>query len=309
MADPWLAVAVCTNRDAEAARPTLTALAAQVRATPGTRGLVVTSGLGEAPPAEHRELASELGLECLAEPEPGLSRARNLALAAIAGEKVIAYLDDDAIPEANWLERLATHWRDAADDVACIGGAVLPRFASDPPAWMGPRLYPVLSLLDKGEGTLGVEPGQVWGANISFRATPLRDAGGFDPGLGAFGDLPLFGEESRVQRRLAEQGLRTLYAGDVRVEHVIGRERLRLREIARRRFLYGVVIAGEDERSGLGAAGRAVKAAAGLAGAAATGRRRLVGERTVRLAENAGIAVSPLARAWLRRRHRWPGAR
>lgn len=307
MADPWLAVCVCTNREPDQIRPALEALAPQIAQARDARGLVVTSGLGERSPADHLELAGGLGLECVAEPKPGLAGARNRALAALDTETVIAYLDDDAIPEAAWLERLLEHWRQAPDDVGCIGGAVLPRFSSPPPAWMGDRLYPVLSLLDKGDGTFDVEPGQVWGANISFRVGPLRDTGGFDPGRGAYAGLPLFGEESEVQRRLAQLGLRTVYAGDVRVEHLIGPERLRLREIARRRFLYGVGISNEAPISAARALGRAAKALAGIGAAALTGRQRLVGERTVRAAENAGIAASPLARAWLRRRRGWPG--
>jgi GT2 family glycosyltransferase len=308
MAGAWLAVAVCTNREPREARTALAALAAQLSATGDVRGLVVTSGFADGAPPGHRRLAEELGLECLAEAEPGLSRARNRALAALAGEEVIAFLDDDAPPLAGWLDRLLAHWRDAGADVGCIGGAILPRFESEPPPWMGPRLYPVLSLLDKGEATFEVEPGQVWGANISFRAAALRQIGGFNPALGAYGSLPLFGEEARIQQQLAARGFRTLYAGDVRVEHAIAPHRLRLREVFRRRFLYGVGIADEDSRSRLGAAGRALKAAAGVVTAAASRRHRLVGERTVRLAENAGIAASARVRARLGRRHGWPGA-
>src|SRR5437763_17146147 len=72
-------VAVCTNREAAGVAECLHALAAQVAPE---EVAVVTSGLDEAAVAAHREASPAT---VLAEPLPGLSRARNRALAWAAG--------------------------------------------------------------------------------------------------------------------------------------------------------------------------------------------------------------------------------
>lgn len=306
VADTGIAAALCTNRPAEAVRPALEALAASAAAAGDERVIVVTSGLSGEELEAHRGQAAELGAELVPEPEPGISRARNAALEALDGEDVIAYIDDDVIVEPDWLERVSAHWSEADPEVACIGGAILPRFAHPPPRWLGPSLHGALSLLDRGEQTEEVEPGTVWSANISFRRAALQEVDGFDTAIGPHGKILLFGEESELQRRLAARGHRILYAGDVRADHCIGPERLRLRGMLRRRFFFGVSTGIARQESPLAGAGRALKATAGLAIAAARGNAPLAGERVARLATNCGLAATPLVRARLRKRG-WPG--
>ena len=61
----------------------------------------------------------------------GLAGARNTALAAAVGD-VVAFLDDDAVPAPDWLERLAAPYADPA--VQLVGGWVEPRFDERRPA-------------------------------------------------------------------------------------------------------------------------------------------------------------------------------
>ncbi len=63
----------------------------------------------------------------------GLSGARNTGVRACASTDVIAFLDDDAVAEPDWLERLASHYADPA--VVGVGGGVLPIWQSDRPSW------------------------------------------------------------------------------------------------------------------------------------------------------------------------------
>ena len=106
--------------------------------------------------------------------------------------------------------------------------------------------------------------------------------------------MPLFGDESAVQHRLAERGYRVLYAGDVRVEHVVGAERLRLRELWRRELYRGASAAIDGRVSPVAGTASATKAAAGLAVALVTRRAPLAGERFARLARGSGAAAAPL---------------
>jgi glucosyl-dolichyl phosphate glucuronosyltransferase len=303
-----LIAAICTNRDPAAVRPTLVAVCAQTADREGASALLVTSGLDPDLHRAHAEAAEQLGARVVAAGK-GLSTARNRAIEGVDDRDLVAFVDDDAVPQPDWLSSLDEAWQRAADDVACIGGAISPRFEQPPPAWVSERVYGAFSLLDLGPGIVELDPGSgadVWGANVSFRAGPLREVGGFDPARGHWQTVPLFGDESSVQRRLAARGYRVLYAGDVRVEHRIGADRLRLRDLWRRELFRGASAAIEGDTSPFAGAARAAKAAAGLTLALAGGRKALAGERFARLARNCGAAAAPILARRLRRRG-WPG--
>ncbi|UYV37421.1 glycosyltransferase family 2 protein [Rhodobacteraceae bacterium D3-12] len=53
--------------------------------------------------------------------EANIAAARNLGIAAAAGE-IVAFIDDDAVPEPTWLEHLAAPFGDGS--VAAVGGFV-----------------------------------------------------------------------------------------------------------------------------------------------------------------------------------------
>jgi hypothetical protein len=291
-----LLAAICTNRPPQAVRPALAALAKQTRADPAAAALLVTSGLSAAAVAPHRDQAERLGAAFAAGPA-GVSAARNRALAEAADFDLIAYLDDDVLPSPDWLRRLCDRWGAAGEDVAVIGGAVLPRFEGPAPVWLGRGLWPAYSLLDLGPGEVELDPGReldAWGANLSFRVGALRAAGGFDESLGPRGPILRYGEDTEVQRRLQSRGLRLLYAGDVRAEHRIGPDRLRLRSLWRRELHRGLS-AGEAGEAFAPAAGRALKAAGGSLAAVLRGDRPLAAERLARAARNTGAALAPVA--------------
>jgi glycosyltransferase involved in cell wall biosynthesis len=60
----------------------------------------------------------------------GLSGARNSAIALVRSP-VIAFLDDDAVAEPDWLARLLEPYRD--ERVLAVGGGVLPRWTAGRP--------------------------------------------------------------------------------------------------------------------------------------------------------------------------------
>lgn len=267
-----LSVAVCTSR-----APVPGCLEALREQVPAGRLVVVASGGGEGD---------------LVEPRPGLSHARNRALgwAAANGAHALAFVDDDAIAEPGWYEALARHWAEAPPELACIGGPIRPRFAADPPPWYSDAIKHVLTLLDRGPQARDLDPDReaVYGANISFAVEPLREAGGFDPGLGHSGRRVFFGEEDEAQRELVKRGYRVRYVPDAAVWHVIPRERLTRTSFVRRRFAFGVSLGMRGGRARGLAARRALAGAAGAAVASARGDGALAMDRVVRAAENAG---------------------
>ena len=280
-----LRVAVCTNRLPDEAAESLAALRSQV---PAGALAVVTSGLSESEVAAHRGAFEET---LLVEPREGLSRARNRALAWCDAGDVLAFVDDDAVVEAGWYDALRRRWDEAGPEIACIGGPIRPRWPHKPPGWVSPPILPALTLLDHGDEPRDLDPtvSNVYGANISFRVAPLREAGGFDPGFGHSGGRVFFSEEDQAQRALAKLGYRTRYVPDAAVWHVIPEERMTRASFIRRRFQYGRSLGVRRARTRRLALRQMLSSGAGTVVAAAQGREALLMERAVRAAENAGV--------------------
>ncbi len=135
----------------------------------------------------------------------GLSGGRNCGLALVA-TRVVAFLDDDAVPQPGWVARLAQAYGPAdGQHVLGVGGAIVPDWAGGRPSWFPAELDWVVGCTYKGART---DPGPVrnmLGANMSFRTAELRRIGGFREGIGRIGAVPLGCEETEACIRLARE--------------------------------------------------------------------------------------------------------
>ena len=113
--------------------------------------------------------------------EPGLSGARMTGVEHATGA-VIAFLDDDAIAEPDWLEELLRPYADRR--VLGAGGHIEPLWCGTRPTWFPAEFNWVIGCTYAG---MPVEDGRirnVIGANMSVRADVLRRTGGFVSKLG-----------------------------------------------------------------------------------------------------------------------------
>ena len=107
----------------------------------------------------------------------GIAGARNTAVAAAKGD-VVAFLDDDARPEPDWLERLAAAYDDP--HVQVVGGWVAAAWDDRRPAHLPPELDWVVGCSHRGRPTVRTDVRNVTGASISLRRALVDRVGGFD---------------------------------------------------------------------------------------------------------------------------------
>jgi glycosyltransferase involved in cell wall biosynthesis len=121
------------------------------------------------------------------EGRPGLDVARNRALREASGE-VVAFIDDDAMPDKNWLRELTANFNNPM--VMCVTGITMPleletdgqeAFEKYSPFSKGFRriVYSAASHHPLSAGRIGA------GANMAFRKQVISTVGTFDEALDA----------------------------------------------------------------------------------------------------------------------------
>ena len=172
---PRFSVVVCSYNGAATIRDTLEAL--QRLDYADYEVIVVNDGSTDATP----EIASGYDVKVVSTENQGLAMARNVGLAAASGE-IVAYLDDDAYPDRDWLTYLALGF--LTSDVCGVGGPnVLPPEDGDLAECVANAPGgPAHVLLDDREAE------HIPGCNMAFRKDWLEAVGGFDPQFRCAGD-------------------------------------------------------------------------------------------------------------------------
>ncbi|MDH4077225.1 MAG: glycosyltransferase [Acidimicrobiia bacterium] len=188
---------------------------------PGPVEVIVVDN-GASSDATGTAIATEFGddqrVRYIHETRPGLSRARNIGLAA-ASHPITAFLSDDIVVDSLWLAAVVRAFR-RAPDVRCVVGYCPPMYLDTEAqlvfekamAWgwrngfearlvgphlAGDRLYPYRT-------GIGV------GANMSFDTAWFRSSGGFDETLGP-GTIARGGEDLDAPIRVLLDGGQCVY--------------------------------------------------------------------------------------------------
>lgn len=172
---PRISVAVCSYNGARTIEETLSALTRQNYAD--YEVIVVDDGSTDAT----ADIARKYNVALVQSENKGLSNARNLGMAHASGE-IIAYIDDDAYPDVDWLQFLAASF--AASDHAGIGG---PNIAPAGDGLIADAVAhapggPVHVLLSDEVAE------HIPGCNMAYRLDRLKAIGGFDARFRVAGD-------------------------------------------------------------------------------------------------------------------------
>jgi glycosyltransferase involved in cell wall biosynthesis len=163
----------------------------------------------------------------------GLSGARNTGLSACTGD-VVAFLDDDAAAEPEWLATLAKWYANCR--VVAAGGRIRPAWSQAHPAWFPNEFLWVVGCTYEGMPEKAAPVRNLIGANMSFRRSIFGAIGGFNEKLGRKRDNQMGGEETelciKALQRFEESFI--VYDPDAVVHHQVPRNRSSLMYFLRR---------------------------------------------------------------------------
>jgi len=160
---------------------------------------------------------------------PGLARARNFGI-EYARFKYLAFIDDDALADAGWLEGIGeTFSIDVERPPSVVGGPVRPIWEHPPPSWLTPEIFPLLSLIDwEADAPRPLRNDEhIVGTNMAFNGEVLKSIGGFNTDLGRVrsAEILLGNEDADAVIRMSGRGPVFWHPGAV-VRHRIDSERL-----------------------------------------------------------------------------------
>jgi GT2 family glycosyltransferase len=172
---PFISVVICSYNGSRTIRDALDALVHLKY--PHFEVIVVNDGSVDRTP----DIASEYDVRLINIPQSGLSAARNVGMQAAQGE-IVAYLDDDAYPDPDWLTYLANMFMHTSH--VGVGG---PNLAPPGDGWIAECVAnapggPLHVLLSDQEAE------HIPGCNMAFRKAYLEAIGGFDPQFRTAGD-------------------------------------------------------------------------------------------------------------------------
>jgi glycosyltransferase involved in cell wall biosynthesis len=237
---PLLTIAVCTYNRAALLPRALDSLVKQTGSTQDLEVLVVDNGsTDETEALVARRQGDDPSLRYVVEPIAGIAHARNRAMQEARGE-YLAFLDDDAWANQDWIEHLLGVLNSVRPVPQCVVGPVTLVWEGRRPEWFPERFESLLCSYNMGDAAhfLGAD-GYLLTTNSLFHRPTLLALGGMRTDLGHRRKSLLGGEDNDIFNRLLANGNRIYYEPKALVYHPVPKERQTRRFLLRRLFWDG----------------------------------------------------------------------
>jgi glycosyltransferase involved in cell wall biosynthesis len=221
-------VAVLTYRRTDLLPELLAALDAQADAVSPRATVLLVDNDPDASAAEVALAWAGHGVRYVHEPRPGISAARNRALAEAAGADVLVFLDDDELPSPTWLASLIRAWR--AWGCAAVAGPVPARLLGPVDPWVaGSRIF------DRSRRATGTRLPGAGAGNLLLDLRQVSSLGlAFDERFGLTG-----GEDTLFTHQLVHGGAEIRWCDEAEAVESIPAERLTRSWVLQRSFRSG----------------------------------------------------------------------
>lgn len=172
--------------------------------------------------------------------DKGLGTARSIGAKICIKKfnaKLIIFIDDDAIPDKNWIKELKVTTRYAN----IVGGPCIALTLHKPPNWW---FEEIASCHSKKSIIDALRKKEFWryiyGCNFAVRREVFEKCGYFEP-LGRFKDMPLSGEETQfILRAIRCCNAKVFFNPNARVYHIVLPHKYYIRWILRSAFYTGI---------------------------------------------------------------------
>lgn len=196
-ASPIITVVIPVFNAEKYIETTLASLAKQELASGLFEVVIVDDGSTDTSADKIRNFKAHFSLKLIQQKNAVVSAARN-AGARAANTNLIAFLDNDATADSNWLQNALKYFENP--ECSAVEGRIEARGGS-------PFATPFTHVLQNETG------GRYMTCNMIFRKSDFDAVGGFDP------RFPYFLEDSDLAFSLLERGSKIQYARDVIVYH------------------------------------------------------------------------------------------
>lgn len=167
----------------------------------------------------------------------GISYSRTRGAELATGE-VVAFIDDDAAAEPDWIGELVRVYEET--DAVAVGGQVVPRWRSGKPSFFPEEFYWLVGCDERGFGEHMEELRNTYGSNISYKRDLFLSVGGYDEKTGRKGDRHIQAHEAPVGIRIrSETGRGVIYNKRAVVHHTLFEYRGDFRWLLGRSFWQG----------------------------------------------------------------------
>lgn len=131
------------------------------------------------------ELPPEVKLVLNEGPHKGSSATDNVGVSVATGD-IIAFMDDDAVAEKNWIEHLVKGYQEPS--TIAVGGKIVPVWQDGRPGWFCEELDWVVGSIYKGHPESRTEVRNLIFCNASLRRQIFNSVGLFPPETGRAAD-------------------------------------------------------------------------------------------------------------------------
>ena len=167
----------------------------------------------------------------------GLPASRNRGINVAKGD-IIAFFDDDAVADKNWISELVRMYEER--NAIAVGGKILPLWIGDKPKFFPEEFYWLIGANHNGFPEKVTEVRNTFTSNLSFRADVLRALGGFRSELREKDGIPMQSEETEICERMRQKfGRGVIYNPNAIVYHKVYPEKLKMDYLLKRCFWQG----------------------------------------------------------------------